>query len=258
MGRLGVHTLFSRVLFTFVAAAVLPLSLSQAQTVDDIIAKNIQARGGLEKLRSLETLRQTGKFTQGGFQATVVQENKRPGRVREEFILQGMSDVTAYNGKTGWHVSPFSGRRDPELLSEDDLKSVIEDADIEGQLVDYKQKGYEAELEGHDPVEGTDCYKIKLTLKNGDLRYYYLDTDSFLELKVETQRRIRGTVQYRDTIYGDYEQVNGIYFPFAFDTGEKGDPNRTQVTMEKIEVNVPLDDSLFSVPASANPQASGK
>ena len=158
--------------------------------------------------------------------------------------------MTAYDGKTGWHISPFTGGKDDELLSEDDLKEVVEDADIEGQLVDYRQKGHKAELVGHDAVEGTDCYKIKLTLKNGDLRYYYLDADSFLELKIETQRLIRGAVQYRDTILGDYEEVSGLYFPFAMDTGEKGDPNRAKITVEKVEVNVPLNDSIFSLPPS--------
>jgi outer membrane lipoprotein-sorting protein len=232
------------------AAAAFVCATLQGQTVDEIIARNIQARGGLEKLRSLQTLRQTAKYTQGNLQATVVLENKRPNCFREEFMLQGLTDVTAYDGKSGWHINPFSGRKDPELLSEDDLKGVIEDADIEGQLVDYKQKGHRADLVGHDAVEGTDCYKVKLTLKNGDVRYYYLDADSFLELKIETQRVVRGAVQYRDTLFGDYEEVSGMYFPFALDTGEKGDPNRAKLTVEKVEVNIPLADSLFSPPAS--------
>jgi outer membrane lipoprotein-sorting protein len=237
-------------LFRSVALAGFVCATLQAQTVDEIIAKNIQARGGIAKLRSLETLRQTARYTQGSLQATVVLENKRPSYYRQEFILQGLTDVTAYDGKTGWHISPFTGRKDAELLSEDDLKEIVEDADIEGQLVDYRQKGHQAELVGHDAVEGTDCYKIKLTLKNGDLRYYYLDADSFLELKVETQRLIRGAVQYRDTVFGDYEEVSGLYFPFAMDTGEKGDPNRAKITVEKVEVNVPLNDSIFSLPPS--------
>ncbi len=239
-----------RRLLAFTIPVVLLCGVSHAQTVDEVIAKNIQARGGLDKLRSLDTVRQTGKFNIQGFQADFAQENKRPDMVREEITIQGMSDVTAYDGKVGWHVSPFSGRKDAELLSEDDLKGIVEDGDIEGQLVDYQKKGYKAELAGHDPVEGTDCYKVKLTLKNGDIRYYYLDVDSYLELKVETQRMIRGAFQYRETLYGDYEQVNGIYFPMSFESSEKGDPNRVKITIEKVEVNVPLANSLFVVPAS--------
>lgn len=236
-----------RTFLTCVAAA-LPIAALQAQTVDEIIGKHIAARGGLEKLRSLETVRQTGKVLIQSFEAGFLEENKRPHRVREEISIQGLTDVTAYDGKVGWHVSPFSGRRDPELLSEDDLKGVAEDADIEGQLVDYQRKGYQAELVGHDPVEGTDCYKVKLTLNNGDIQYYYLDTDSYMNLKVETQRLIRGAFQFRDTMYGDYEQVNGIYFPFAIDSSEKGSTDHTKVTIEKIEINVPLPDSLFELP----------
>ena len=102
--------------------------------------------------------------------------------------------------------------------------------------------------------------KIKLTLKNGDIRYYYIDTDSFMELKVETQTTIRGTIQESETYFGDYEKVNGVYYPFAFESGQKGDTNRVKYTIEKIEQNVPLDDSQFNVPASkpAAKPAAGK
>jgi hypothetical protein len=110
---------------------------------------------------------------------------------------------------------------------------------------------------GHDSVEGTDCYKVKLTLKNGDVRIYFLDADSFLELKVETQSNIRGTVQYTEMFYGDYEQVSGIYYSFAFEQGQKGSPDRVKFTVDKIEINIPLADALFTMPAapSAKPEA---
>jgi hypothetical protein len=218
--------------------------------VDEIIARNIQAHGGLEKIESVKTIRTTGKFDAGGFRANFLQENKRPDRVREEAIVQGLAQVRAYDGKSGWQINPFGGRKDPELLSADDLKGLIEDADIDGQLVNYKQKGYTAELQGHDSVEGTDCYKIKLTLKNGDIRYYYLDTDSYLELKIEHQRTIRGTIRYPETYFGDYEKVDGVYYSFAFEGGKKGNPDRVKYTVDKVEINVPLSDDLFAMPAS--------
>ena len=226
------------------------------QTVDEVIAKNIQAHGGMDKLKSVDTIRTTGKLTAGQFRAGFLQENKRPDKAREETIIQGLAQVQGYDGKIGWQVNPFQGRRDAELLSSDDLKSLQEDADIDGPLVDYKQKGHTAELMGHDAVEGTDCYKVKLTLKNGDVRIYFLDADSFLELKVETQSNIRGTVQYTEMFYGDYEQVNGIYYSFAFEQGQKGSPDRVKFSVDKIEINIPLADSLFTMPAapSAKPE----
>jgi outer membrane lipoprotein-sorting protein len=237
-------------LIILVFALVLAPALLSGQTVDEIIAKNIQAQGGLEKLKSVESRRTSGKLDAGFIRADMVQENKRPGKVREEFSLQGLTQIQTYDGKTGWQINPFGGRRDPEQLSADDTKSLQIDADIDGPLVDYQSKGHKAEYMGHDSVEGTDCYKIKLTLKNGDIRTYYLDTDSYLAIKLETQTMIRGEMQDSETYFGDYEQVDGIYYPFAIETGQKGDPNRVKITIEKIEPNVPFDDSLFSMPAA--------
>lgn len=236
--------------FIGLGCAVFCAPVARAQTVDEIIAKNIQAHGGLEKLKSVNTRRSTGKVLFGTILATVVQINKRPDEVREEASLQGMSLVQVYNGKGAWQIDPFGGRKDPMLMSEDDAKSLVVDADIDGPLVDYKQKGHKAELLGHDSVEGTDCYKIKLTLKNGDIFTYYLDADSFLELKLETKMTIRGAFQENETYYGDYEEVNGIYYPFALETAQKGDPNRQKTTLEKVEINPPVQDSVFVMPAA--------
>jgi hypothetical protein len=223
---------------------------SNAQTVDEVIAKNIQAHGGVDKLKAVRSLRTTAKFSQGPFRADFRQENKRADKVREEFIIQGLAQVQAYDGKTGWQISPFGGRKDPELLSQDDLKSLAVDADIDGPLMDYKEKGHKAELVGHDSVEGTDCFKIKLSMKNGDVRYYYLDADSFLELKLEIQTTIRGALQESELYYGDYEQVNGIFYPFAVEQAQKGSASRAQISVEKIEQNILLEDAHFSMPVS--------
>ena len=231
------------------ATAIFPFAAS-AQTVDEVIAKNVQAHGGADKLKSVRSLRTTAKFSQGSFRADFRQENKRADKVREEFIIQGLAQVQAYDGKTGWQISPFGGRKDPELLSQDDLKSLVVDADIDGPLVDYKEKGHKAELVGHDLVEGTDCFKVKLSMKNGDVRYYYLDADSFLELKLEIQTTIRGALQENELYYGDYEQVNGIFYPFAVEQAQKGSSSRAQITVGKIEQNIPLEDAHFTMPVS--------
>jgi hypothetical protein len=249
-----------RALFLSLVWALVCLSPvgTYGQTVDEVIAKNIQAHGGMEKLKAIKTIRISGKLNQGSFRAAFLQENERPGKVREEYVIQGLVQIQAYDGKTGWQVSPFGGRKDAELLSQDDLKSLTVDADIDGPLVDYKDKGHKAELVGHDSVEGTDCYKIKLSLKNGDVRYYFLDADSFLEIKMENQSNIRGAVQFTENFYGDYEQVNGVYFAFAYENGEKGNPVHTKYTVEKVEMNVPLDEALFSMPgAKSDAKAAG-
>lgn len=227
--------------------ALLPVA-ARAQTVDEVIAKNIQAHGGLDKIKAVNTFRNTSKLSFGPYRAMYLQENKRPNKVREEFAIQGLAQVQAYDGKTAWQVSPFEGRKDPQLMTAEDAKSLIVDSDVEGPLVDYKAKGHKAELMGHDSVEGTDCYKVRLTMKNGDVRYYYLDTDSFLELKLEIQSTVRGTLQETEQYFGDYEKVDGIYYPFAVEQAQKGNAQRQKLSVDKIEINVPIEDSRFEMP----------
>jgi len=247
-----------RLLYFLCAATLFVPAAAWSQTVDEIIAKNARARGGIEKLRAIKTLRVTARLSQGSFRATYVQDNKRSDKVREETIIQGMAQIQAYDGKTAWQINPFGGRKDPELMSADDTKALIIDSDLEGLLIDYKEKGHKAELLGHDSVEGTDCFKIKLTLKDGDVRYYYLDADSYLEIKIETQTTVRGAVQFSDTMLGDYEQVDGVYFPFSIELGETGGTDqRLRLAVEKIEINPSLDDNLFSLPA-AKPATAAK
>src|SRR5262249_40541692 len=139
---ISVYKFLTPVLCVFALTA----GVVKAQTADEIIAKNIQARGGLEKLKAVKTLRTSVKFSDGSFRAEFRQENKRPGKVREEFIVQGMAQIQAYDGKTGWQISPFSGRKDPDLMSADDMKSLVVDGDIDGPLVDYREKGHKADL----------------------------------------------------------------------------------------------------------------
>src|SRR3954449_4569017 len=177
------------------AGVLLLTALGSAQTADELVQKNIQAKGGLEKIKAIRTVRMLGNFEAGGFTAQVGQDNKRPDMLRETFTIQGMSAIQAYDGSTGWQIQPFGGRKDPELLGEDDLRDLEETADIDGPLVDYKSKGNTVEYMGHDTVDGDDAYKLKVTLKNGDVFYYYLDPDAFIEIRVQRVQFIRGNVK---------------------------------------------------------------
>jgi hypothetical protein len=232
-------------------ALFLTLSIcALAQTAEELVSKNIAAKGGLDKIHAIKSLRESGRFQQGDFTAEVAEFAKAPDFVRETFTIQGMTQVQAYDGKTGWQISPFEGRKDPEMLGEDDLREIVEDADFYGPLVDAKEKGNTIEYLGHAQVDGDDAYRLKVTLKNGDVFYYYLDPDTYLEIRIEKQRFIRGSVRESVTNLGSYKQVDGVYYPFSIETGQKRNPNSfSQITMEKIEANVPLPDSLFEMPA---------
>ena len=221
------------------------------QTADELVAKNIAAKGGLDKIHAIKSLRYSGRFQQGDFTAEVAEFAKAPDLVRETFTLQGMTQIQAYDGKTGWQISPFQGRKDPEMLGEDDLRDIQEDADFYGPLVDAKEKGNTIEYLGHAQVDGDDAYRLKVTLKNGDIEYFYLDPDTYLEIRIEKQQIIRGSVRESVTNLGSYKQVDGVYYPFSIETGQKRNPNSfSQITVEKMEANVPLEDSLFTMPAA--------
>jgi hypothetical protein len=226
-----------------------PPGVVVSQTADSIIDRFIQTSGGMARIQAIQTLRRTGRFQGGGgFEAVVIQENKRPSSVREEFSLQGMTGINAYDGKSGWKIEPWQGKRDPEALSEEELRQILEDADFDGPLINYQQKGNRVELVGTEQVEGTDAYKLKVTLANGDVSYYYMDTEYCVPIKIETQRMIRGAQQEFETSLGDYKQVAGVYLPHAYEMGRPGSQDKARITYDKIEANVTLDDQRFARP----------
>ena len=246
-----------RKLLSLALGMICSTAAMSAQTADELVGKNLEAKGGVDKIRAIKTLKYSGKFQQGSFTAQVSEEAKAPNNIREMFTVQGMTQIQAYDGKTGWQVSPFQGRRDPEMLGEDDLRDIVEDADFYGPLVDYKDKGNTVEYLGHDTVDGDDAYRLKVTLKNGDIVYYYLDPDTYIEIRTERQQFIRGAVKESQTDLGSYKQVNGVFFPFSIASGPKGRPEQKgTVTIEKMEANIDIPDSGFKMPAApATPAA---
>lgn len=250
---------------SLIALVVLGLSaaLSTAQTaapakpasgtpsVDELIARNIAARGGMEKMKAVQTIRMTGKMTMGqGMEAPMMMEMKRPKAMRMEFTFQGMTGIQAYDGKAGWQVMPFGGKKDPEPMSAEDLQEADENADIDGPLVDYKSKGYAVELVDKEKVEGSDAWKLKVDMKNGTVRYVYLDADTMLEIKNEGKRMIRGSeVEFESTI-GDYKEVGGLMFPYSIEMGAKGHPEKQNIIIDKVELNPKLEDARYKMPAA--------
>jgi hypothetical protein len=235
-----------------VAAPLLAQTPPTPPTADEIVARYVKAIGGLEKIEAVRTLKRTGKFRGGGgFEAKVLEENKRPDLVRQELTYQGMTGVTAWDGKSGWKIEPWGGKKDPEPLGEDEMKGIVEDSVFDGQLIRYKEKGNTVEFAGSEPVEGTDAWKLKVTLKNGDVQYYYMDTDDFVPIKIEFKRVIRGAEQETEVSLGDYKSVNGWYLPHSIEQGRKGSSNRSTVLYERIEANAPMDDAIFKMSASA-------
>lgn len=231
------------------------LPTAQALTVDELVAKNIEARGGLDALRAIRSIKSTGRlnFSGGDFSVDlgVVSYSERDAKLRMEASIQGLTQVTAYDGKDAWTINPFQGRRDPERMSAEDAKGLQVQADIDGPLVDWKQKGHTVEYLGTEDVDGTEAHKLKVSLANGDLQYRYLDPDYFLEILVVNQSKRRGVETEMETELGNYEKVAGVYIPFAQESGPKGGRRGQKILIEKAEVNVEIDDALFAFPVAA-------
>jgi len=230
--------------------SLLAAGAAQAIGVDDLIAKNAAARGGLDKIQAIKSLKMQGRLRFGGnFDLDFVQYQKAPDSTRSEASVQGLTQVRAWDGKEAWSISPFGGRKDPQRISAEDAKSIADDASISGPLIDYKAKGSTIDYLGTEDVDGTDAHKLKVTLKSGDVEYVYLDPDHFLEIRTVAQHKVRGTESEEITDFGDYEQVNGVYFPFAINSHRKGDGDGgSEVTIEKAEANLAVDDAMFAFP----------
>src|SRR5881398_1585823 len=240
------------------AALISPIIFAQDKTqptADELVAKNIEAKGGATALHDLQSLRLTGKLLvqlQGQIELTYLQIKKRPDEVRTEASLQGMTQIEAYDDKEGWKVSPFFGRKDPERMSADDVKALVEDTEIDGALVDWKAKGSTVEYLGTEDVDGTPAHKLKVVRKNGDVSFVFLDPDHFLEIRIVTQRVRHGAYEEVETDLGDYEQAGGVFVPTSIEVGRKGAPDKQTVVIDKVEANVPVDDTIFHFPGQIN------
>jgi hypothetical protein len=138
---------------------------------------------------------------------------------------------------------------EPEAMSEDELKNITEESDFDGPLVDYKSKGNQIELVGKDKFEGKDVWRLKLTTKSGDVRYYLFDVDSFLLLKWEGKRKYQDQEVPTESHFSDYREVGGVKFAFAIDSGISPTELTQKIRIEKIELNPELSEAEFGKPA---------
>jgi len=230
-----------------------------AQTVDELIEKNTQAKGGREKIQAIKTLRLSGKMAlPQGMEAPVIMEMSRPDKMRVEFVIQGMTGVQTYDGKEAWALMPFMGKTEPEAVSGKQLESIQEQADFDGILMDYKEKGHKVELVGKEDLEGTPAYKLKVTKKNGDVGYYWLDAETFLDLKASGKTTVNGKEIEGETYFGDYKESGGVMFAHSVENKAVGMPGSMTITFDKVEVNPDLPAEHFGKPQAAKPAGTAK
>ena len=233
-----------------------------AEDAQSLIAKNLEARGGAAAIDALKTVQLEGRVIfPGDFELTYRETRARVGAGsagRFDLTLQGLGLVQAYDGQGGWKINPFQGRKDPERMSADEARSLADTALIEGALLHSRSDGSKVQYLGREDFDGTLAYKLKVTQKDGDEFVYWLDPDTFLEIKVDETRRIRGAQQTTENELGDYEKIAGVYFPMSVESWGQGSPNqRSRIILASGSANLPVGPELFAEPRVGPPARPG-
>jgi outer membrane lipoprotein-sorting protein len=229
---------------------LLPLA-ARAQTADEIVKKALDARGGAEKIKAVQTERVTGSISFGpGVDGVFVVELRRPRKMHMEISIDGQKLIRVYDGKSaGWTINPFAPSKDVQPMSAEDLKSISDESDFDGPLVDYKAKGNQIEFVGKEDLDGKPVYRLKLTNKNGDVRFYLFDASSFFLMKWEGVRKAEGKDIPWESFFSDYREVQGLKYAFKIDSGSPGTDIKQSLTAEKIEIDPQIDETRFAKPA---------
>jgi outer membrane lipoprotein-sorting protein len=255
---------FSHSASALLGALVLCATPASAQTTSQILSKVYVARGGLTRIRALRSERVSGTISFGSeASGPFAVELKRPMKMHMTLNVQNQTMIRVFDGAQGWANNPFAGKLNPDPMAEEDLKNISEEADFDGPLVDYAKKSNKVELVGKDKVEDKDVWRVRLTTKNGDVRFYLFDTQTFLLLKWEGKRRADGKEYPIESYFHDYRDVEGLKFACEIDSGSSATDLTQKLVIDKIELNVNFPDSDFvkptapdsgsPAPASSNP-----
>jgi outer membrane lipoprotein-sorting protein len=236
-----------RKLFRGVATALLLVGVMsvQAQSVDEILAKHFETIGQSE-LSNVQTMQSEGKIVVQGLEIPFSQKYKRKGKFYMESSFQGMKMIQAFNGETGWQVNPLLGITEPQDLAGLELKSALDNADVDGPLHNYASKGNSVELLGSDTFEGADVYKLKLTKSDGSEAVYFMDSENYVILKTEVTMVVEGNTVTSSSIMGNYKEVDGVMMAHSITTSAMG--QNMNLIIDKIEFGVEVDDSIFAKP----------
>ncbi|MEO6579611.1 MAG: hypothetical protein ABIN83_00480 [Sphingomicrobium sp.] len=246
-----------------IALASSGASAQQSYSAEQLVAKNLDARGGRQALAAIQSLQTEGRYlAPGDFELAYKGLQKRTPSgfaSRNDLTVQGLTIVQAYDGDNGWKINPFAGRRDAERMSADEARSMADSGTIDGVLLSAAASKGVVSAAGMEDFDGTLAYKLKVVQPDGDEFVYLLDPDTFLEIKMVESRRIRGTLSVNSSEMGDYEKVAGVYFPMAVDSWSGDNSNqRSRLVIEKATANVDAPASLFVQPADgAKPAAAG-
>jgi outer membrane lipoprotein-sorting protein len=236
-------------------AVLLAMSSSFAQTADEVIEKYLTAVGGKEKLAAIKTVKMTGKGKQQGMEFPLIMHQKAPNKQKQTINFQGKEIViSSFDGKEMWTTNFMNMK--PEKSEAEDSENAALDEDIPDLFYEYQKKGYKIELEGEESIEGTDCYRIKLTKKpikvdgktEENVSQYYFDKENGVMILMKmTGKKGPSKGVTIDSYFSDYQEVNGLVMPYTISQKVNGQ-EVFSINIEKIEFNVAIDDKEFGFP----------
>ncbi len=229
---------------------------TQAQTADEILSNYFENIGGLDNYKALKGLKMTAKVNQQGMEIPIEIIQLSDGRQMTSINFQGKEiKQGVFDGETLWShnfITMKAEKSDAEATSNFKLNS----NDFPDSFIDYKEKGYTVELIGKETIDGAEAFKIKLIKEpitvdgnqEEDVSFYFFDTENFVPIAMQSEVKSGpGKGMTQEVTFSDYQEVDGIYFPFSMTQGVKGQPG-SPITMETIELNPSIEDTAFAFP----------
>lgn len=233
------------------AIAYFAPAIRDAQVVNSLIAKNLEARGGQEVWNQVTSMRMAGQMDLGQDMIvpyTLVQ--KRPGKMCFEFEFDSATSTQCTDGEKGWKIAPFLGRSGAEPMTEAEYRDVADSSDPYGLLYNYRERGLDIQYLGKEQIDGRDADKLRVELPYGGVRWLYLDAETALDVKLEAPRVVAGQDYLIETFYTDWQEVEGLLIPARQETRTVGDEQTHFLTVDSVTVNPQVDDDQFHMPAT--------
>ena len=228
-----------------VVASITIAFTATAQTADEIVAKHITAIGGAENWKKVNSITSEGSLTVQGADVAVTMVVLNGKGMRQNISVMGMTGYQIMTPDSGWNFMPFNGQQKPEPVTAETLKESADQFDAQGSFIDYKAKGHTIEYLGKEDIEGTEAHKVKLTQKSGKVSTTYFDPVSFLAIRSVSKQKANGQEAEIVTTLGNYKKLpEGILVPMSVSV-PVGPGASAELTFTKMEVNKPVDESIF-------------
>lgn len=223
---------------------------AQAQTVDEVVDKHVNALGGAEKIKSIHSQVSEGTMAIQGMEIPLKVSVIHKKGMRVEFEVMGTNNITVITPTSGWLYMPVNQQPAPVDADENSIKEAKTELDLTGELFDYKNKGNKAELAGKETEQGQELYKIRLTRKDSTFTDYFLDANTYYVVKKISKKNANGQeVEVTENISNYKKTGDGYVYAETFEQQPLG----MKMTFSRVQINSPVDEKIFEKPKDVAP-----